>query len=230
MSIEDDIATLRGAITADLGTKVARVENYGYPDSLALCAIDSVYSLGVRYGATKNVVKRYREHRAESGGNPQHDNLTDLMAAIDAAGGPESAASTLFDNNNLTPGAHTLKSVALASAARRVIEQTGCNTTEDLRKASVDPEALRAIGTAWRSEPGLGPASWSYFGMLAGVDGVKVDRMIQRYVTKALGMTRPDDARIAAAVTGVASSLGVAAHDLDHAIWRKQSARKQLAA
>src|ERR1700694_1929444 len=65
----------------------------------------------------------------------------------------------------------------------------GVNTAEDLRSAANDPARLERIRTAWQKVPGQGSGiTWHYAQMLAGVPGVKPDRMIIRFVAKALGL------------------------------------------
>ena len=59
---DSDLARLVAACRERLGP----LENWrplyaGYRDGLALCVIDSIQSIGVRYGAVENVVKRYRD-------------------------------------------------------------------------------------------------------------------------------------------------------------------------
>ena len=49
----------------------------GYPDSLALCIVDSVQSTGIRYGTTAKVVNRYRTYRTAQGGDPETDSVSD---------------------------------------------------------------------------------------------------------------------------------------------------------
>jgi len=54
----EDIDALVVNVRRDIGDSIPVIENYGYAGSLALCAIDSVFSLGVRYGSTRKVVAR----------------------------------------------------------------------------------------------------------------------------------------------------------------------------
>ena len=73
--------------------------------------------------------------------------------------------------------------------------------------------------------PGQGSGiSWRYVRLLAGVQEVKPDRMIIRFVARAIGRTpMPNEA--AALVTAVATGLNVDLRGLDHRIWRFQSGR-----
>jgi hypothetical protein len=63
--------------------------------------------------------------------------------------------------------------------------------------------------------------------MLAEIPGVKADRMVIRYVARAIGV-RPETVspeRAAHLVGRVAEAKGWDTIDLDHAIWRLESGR-----
>ena len=212
-------------VRADFPKGVPLLPNYGYPDSLALCAVDSVYSLAARYAGVTNAVSRYVDARAESGADATADSLTDLIEAIDSAGGPVSAAATLFRNRQVAPGTKRRKTEALYGAVTRLSgSELGVVTVADLVERAGDSGRLEQARRAWMAEPGLGYGSWRYLLMLAGVPGVKIDRMVTRYVARALGRTLPKD-ELEAAFAGAAESLSVGIHELDHAIWRKESGR-----
>lgn len=59
----DDVMVLVTACETDLGDPSLWFTPGGYPDSLALCIIDSIYSTGARYSSVVNVLKRYRNYR-----------------------------------------------------------------------------------------------------------------------------------------------------------------------
>ncbi len=229
-----DVALLVAA-TGKLGSQ----ENWswpgGYPNSLALCAIDSVYSLRARYAGVTNVVARYREHRKNHGSDSKHDGGPELLAAIVSVGGPERAASDLFDNHTKAPGTNVLKSVALAEAVSNLAELK-LHTTADLRGRLQEPakagraleqasEDYTAAYRAWTRVRGLGPASWHYLLMLAGIDGVKADTMVTRFVANAIGERKVSPKRASRAVRQAAEELCVRVVELDHTIWRYQSGR-----
>jgi len=218
-----DIGALAARIAVDFPDGIAEISGYGYPDSLALCAIDSVYSLRAHYSGVQRAVASYRASRAADGANAACDSLSDLVDAIARAGGAEAAARNLFDNVQFAPGTRRRKAEALYGVSRR-LAAAGISEASALRDAAGDPAYLRTIKAVWLREPGLGYASWRYVGMLAGVTGVKVDRMVIRYVQGAIG----EDAgkyRIEQAVEGVAGLNGIPTHELDNAIWRLQSGR-----
>lgn len=55
MTVASDISAVERLVREMLGDSSSWAEPAGYPDSLALCAIDSVYSLQSHYSATVRV-------------------------------------------------------------------------------------------------------------------------------------------------------------------------------
>lgn len=69
--------------------------------------------------------------------------------------------------------------------------------------------------------------SWKYLLMLAGIDGIKPDRMIHGYITNAIGV-RVTDQEAIDLLTNVQRAWPEPRPtllELDHAIWRYQSGR-----
>ncbi|MGC0365904.1 hypothetical protein ABH922_003888 [Rhodococcus sp. 27YEA15] len=69
--------------------------------------------------------------------------------------------------------------------------------------------------------------TWDYFLKLAGIPGVKADRMDVRYVATAFGVAPETVGAVDAAglVKAVAENCGHNLIHLDHAIWRFESGR-----
>lgn len=164
MTVAGDVDAVEKFVRNRLGEPSSWAEPAGYPDSLALCAIDSAYSLQSRYTATVHVLDHYRTYRREQGGDPNKDGVPELLAAIQQVGGPTAAADDPFRNRGNAPGTRRLKSESLAEAVGRLAD-IGVETTADLRSADRS-EARRA----WRVT-GLGPVSWEYLLMLSGAQG-----------------------------------------------------------
>lgn len=201
----------------------------GYRSSLALCIIDAIQSTGVRYSSVVRVVNRYRAARAECGADANTDGAPELEASFDAIGGVDPWATRIGTRNRVSthPGA-PLKAEAVRDAAR-VLRKAGIETTEDFRASASEEQHSGTAEVAWRSVAGQGSGvTWHYARILAGVPGVKPDRMILRFVSDAL-QTRPDRITTANAiklVSDAAAELGVSATALDHAIWRFQRKRR----
>ena len=216
MTIAGDVDAVEKLVRDKLGEPSLWVEPDGYRDSLALCAIDSVYSLQSHYTATIHVLDRYRTHRREQGGDPNKDGAPELLAAIQHVGGPAAAADDLFRNRANAPGTKRLKSESLVEAVGRLLD-IGVETTAHLRSADTS-DARRA----WRVK-GLGAVSWDYLLMLAGVQGVKADTRVRNFVTTAVGESDVvSKERAERAAKAAAQRLGSTQRALDHAIWQYQ--------
>ncbi len=198
----------------------------GYPDSLALCVIDSIQSIGVRYTSVGNVLDRYRLYRRESGAEPSTDGVEELLTTFTGVGGTSIWASKIGNQHKTSTRAGAPLKAEAVWAAAQALKQLGVLTAEDLRGTS--GEALERTKAAWLGVPGQRSGiAWRYVLMLAGVPGVKPDRMIRRFVAAALSVPlNKVTADVAGdAVTRAANILGVDVKALDHAIWRWQSGR-----
>jgi hypothetical protein len=187
----------------------------GYPDSLGLCVIDAIWSMGVRYGGVENVLRRYRTYRGTAA---DHDSPGDLVEAIEQSGGPGAFSDLVKNHQRTSTKSGILKSQAVLEAARVLIEH-GVHTCSDLQSLVITGDEI-AVENQWISIRGQSSGiSWSYFLMLAGIDGVKPDRMIRRFVARALGAKDIPAQEAAVLVNAAAKTLGTSATQLDHAIW-----------
>lgn len=203
-------------------------DGYGYPNSLALCIVDSVQSTGVRYPSVEAVVRRYRDYRGKQGGDANRDGANELVATFSELNDPGEWTKVIGNQNKTsTRQGAPLKAVAIQSAAEAMVKQ-GVLTGEALRDVATNPERLASVRDAWLAVPGQKSGiTWRYVLMLVGVPGVKPDRMIIRFVADTLGLNRRKVATTFAAdaITETANALDMSPTDLDHAIWEWQ--RKQ---
>lgn len=228
LSDDTDLTALTEACDTDLGDPDLWFTPGGYPRSLALCIIDSIYSTGAQYSSVINIVERYRQYRTELGGDADTDGVDELAGTITELGGPDSWATRIGNRRPTSTAAGApLKADAIA-ALTVTLPEHGVRTTNDLTALAARPEALKAIERAWRATPGQQSGiTWTYALMLAKIPGVKADRMVIRYVARALGV-RPETVspeRAAYLVGRVAEAKGWKTTDLDHAIWRFESGR-----
>ncbi|OBG69767.1 heme peroxidase [Mycobacterium sp. E3339] len=223
-----DLAALIAACESDLGDPNLWFEPDGYPDSLALCIIDSIYSTGARYSSVVNIVSRYREYRNQQGGDADTDGADELLAAITEVGGPDDWATQIGNRRpTSTKGGAPLKAETITALAKALPER-GVRTTSDLRTAATKPEGLTQVKRAWLATPGQGSGiTWDYALMLAQLPGVKADRMVIKYVARAIGVPpeKLSPQRAAQLVTRVAEVKRWNPIHLDHAIWRFESGR-----
>ncbi|MEU5566146.1 hypothetical protein [Micromonospora musae] len=196
----------------------------GYPDSLALAVIDGIWSMGVRYKAVENVVGRYRRHRREAGGDPNRDGVRELVQHYEQVGGPERFAEQVDNRQRVSthPGA-VLKAEAVYRAGLS-LQAVGIETCEQLRTAATGSDKAR-VKSVWLAVPGQASGiSWRYLLMLAGLPGVKPDRMIRRFVARALDRADVPPEAAGCLVEKAAELLDVSPTSLDHEIWRHERA------
>lgn len=207
------------------GSKAPR----GYPDSLALCIIDSIQSTGVRYSSVRKVVDSYGRYRRAQAADPTTDGARELIATRDELGGPEGWAEQIGNRNKAsTKAGAPLKAEAIRAAAV-ALSEVDITTTADLRDAASDESRLKRVESAWcgvvAQRSGV---SWHYVQMLAGTSGVKPDRMIIRFVADCLALPRATVTPNYALdiVKATAKSMGMSPSDLDHGIWQYQRRRR----
>jgi hypothetical protein len=200
----------------------------GYPDSLALCTIDAIQSTGVTPASVQKVIARYRAHRIALGGNPETDGIVALLGSFHDIGTAELWARTVGNDNRVSsePDA-PLKAVVIESAAT-ALSDIEIYSAADLREVATYAEFRPAVEAAWTGVAGQrSGVTWRSLLTLAGVPGVKPDRVIMRFVAGAVGLdagvVEPDFA--VEAIERTAADLGVPSTALDHAAWKWQRAR-----
>lgn len=191
-----------------------------------------------------NVVNNYRTYRKSQRGNADVDGVVELLGTFEHLGGAM-AWTDQVDNHWLTSTrSGILKSEAVRREAHALADRNAW-TVADLHAAALDG-SLPAIEADWLGVTGQGSGvSWGYVPILArpqarsgasanlieayadAVIGVKPDRMITRYVARAIGGTERDvsNRTAGALVKHAAKEMGCDVFGLDHAIWRYQSGR-----
>lgn len=197
----------------------------GYPDSLALCIIDAIYSTGSHYNSVVNVVERYIERHGRS------DGAKDLVASIEGAGGPRQWAVDVVDN--LKP-AHTQPSAPLKAEvifqAAQLMGNLGIDTVSGLISAVEASPQNNPVHDGWKALPSQSSGvTYNYLLILAGLPSVKPDRMVLRYLREALGQDAElSTSRAIELITDAAHVIGVSPRTLDHVVWRAASGREPL--
>jgi hypothetical protein len=195
----------------------------GYPNSLALCILDSIWSIGVNYDRhVIPVLNRYRQLAATSDRDANHDTPCDLAATIAQLGGPDAFADAVRSRHRTSSKNGILKAEAVGQAARLFCEAS-IMIAADLvsREADVKPRWHRIRG----QQSGV---SWKYLLMLAGIDGIKPDRMIHGFITNAIGVsvTNQEAIELLTDVQRAWPEPRPTLLELDYAIWRHQSGRR----
>lgn len=220
---QDEVDTLVEYCENNLGDKTLWQTPEGYPDSLALCIIDSLYSTGSHYTSVVNVIIKYKNTEGTSHG------AQDLLESIQKAGGPRSWAQNVV--SNLKP-AHTkpralLKAEVIKRAAQLMVDLE-IDTVEDLSAAVEAAPQDNPVHAGWKKLPSQSSGvTYNYLLILAGMPSVKPDRMVLRFLAAALG-EGPDISlgRAVALIEATAEELQVGSRTLDHIVWRAASGRE----
>jgi len=226
----DEVGALVERIRVDVAAEWSDyVPPRGYAD-ISLALVDAVYSIQMRYTAVRRVVTAYasasgipdRPLAAAQSSTPPEGGLSRLLERASALSGMQLADHLFGGSRSKTRG--RLKADVCADVASRLI-RAGVTTRDDLREQAADPR----VRSAWTGTTGLAWVTWQYFCMLNGLDGLKPDVTLIRFVTKTLG--RPVSATETERLLVSASDHLRRDHPdlnrrtLDHTLWRFESGR-----
>lgn len=111
-SMSTDLGGLLTAVQQDLGDSANWQCPVEFHYSLALCALNSAYSLRATSASVKKVISLYRESRATA----DTDSGPDLLQFMQEAGGPEDFARDVLQNLSKLPGTSRLRTVGIHEA------------------------------------------------------------------------------------------------------------------
>jgi len=202
--------------------------------SLPLCVIDAVFSIGVKYDSTRRVVIRYCDHTSQrrirsSTAQPppeQQESMTTFCTRPEQSDVEQMAVQVYKNRQRTSTKAGILKAEAVLLFAQ-ALRSFGIEYLQDVPQVA-DSNAFESV---IRLIPGQRSGiSLQYFWMLAGSEAfVKPDRMVIRFLESALG--RP---------VGIAEAIGLLREAssqlntdfpnmnprlLDHEVWKYQRSR-----
>jgi hypothetical protein len=202
----------------------------GYHD-LPLCVIDAVFSVGMTYTATRNVVlsfiawaQRQGTPLADEGLRAGHDrpecSVSEVLALL-ASRSDEELTTVIFSNSNRTSSKSGILKARASVQALDVLRDREIDVGRQLLGAVHDAE----LKIAWRQVRGQGSGiSWRYLLMNAGHEGVKPDRMIVRFVSEGLerdvSPAEAEDLMIAAHELLQREHPSLTLRTFDHAAWK----------
>ena len=205
-------------------------ESYYY-NSLPLCVIDSVYSIGVKYESVKNVISSFCEyekiqkHRVSRKTIPkisEQYKVSDFLNKFNDYSN-EKLAKEIFRNSQRTSSrSGILKSQAVVEFLR-ILKRYEIDTFQDLMKSNNDfkNDILKIKG----QKSGI---SLQYFYMLAGSEElIKPDRMIIRFLEANLNrkvsfIESLEIIKSTCQELKTEYSIEITPRELDNAIWNYQ--------
>jgi hypothetical protein len=225
-----EAATLTEKCRSLFGDESRWITAGGYPHSLALSIIDSIFSTGSHYQSVINVVSEYRAYRLGQGGDADQDGTKELLATFEEVGGSAGWADLV---NNHKP-AHTrpnalLKAEVVKQAAEALQNKLDITTREGVHSAYSIDNSLAELKKNWLCLPSQSSGvTFNYFLILCGFQSVKPDRMVIRFVTEHAGLEGKDitPMQTAELIGQVAENYPTQPRRLDHVIWRHVSGRE----
>lgn len=223
--LDADLAHVTQRIKADLGPQ----SSWPSPvllDGLAQCVLNALYSTGNRSEAVVRVLDRYRQRRLAAGADPETDGPAELLLEIESCGGPQGFADELQNYWRAWQRKTAPYKTEVIYGAAELLASSSVRNRDQLKAALANPATHERLKKGWLALPGQRSGlTWRFFLMNSGMPGIKADRMITRWTSRALGRkVRPPEAeRI---LTGAAQRLGVDARRLDHAVWDEERRRR----
>jgi hypothetical protein len=236
VDFRDNVQRLVNCCERVLSLKDATLPPEYFYQSLPLCVIDAVFSLGVKYEGTKRTVMRYcdyfklqriREDRETLPPIGEQDSMESLLERMTSIG-PERFATEIFDNRQRTSTKSGILKVEAVLRFATVLKRYGVNYLQDV--PTIIPN--EAFEEEIRAIPGqTSGLALGYFFMLSGSgDFIKPDRMVLRFLERALGR-RVSSQKAKPLVVEAASLLqtsypGLTPRLLDNQMWKSQRGEK----
>jgi len=221
-------------IRETLGNLDAPLPDNEWYSSLALCVIDAVYSIGVRYESVQSAISNFcwwAHWEKDLPKAPREYTISEFIALLEPFNRDwDKIADEVFSNRQRTsPRGGILKAEAVFKFAK-VLKQYGIEKYE-----SIPPEGLNyKVATDIQGITGQGSGlSYKYFLMNAGnTREVKGDRMITRFVGEAVGSPgisgdEAEDLVRAAADVLQAEHPELTPYKLDNLIWNYQRNKEE---
>jgi hypothetical protein len=208
------------AVISELGDVTTWNRPTGYKSSLALCVMDSIWSIGVKYKTVENVLDQYLIDRGFTGLSQSQlcvDTPRDFLSWCESFGGLknlELVAERLNNRNQTSSTNGVLKASAVLTACELLAHEE-IDTTESLFLSTEN------FKQKWLYEiPGQRSGmSWKYLLMLAGSPGVKPDRMVMRFMERHLVPASLEAHEFVNKLLVVINDSSITATDVDHRIW-----------
>ena len=207
-------------------------DEYHY-ESLSLCVIDAVFSIGVRYASTRQTVIKYcdfygmKRIRDDFNSLPieaEQESISQLINKIENKGIEEFTDEVLKNRQRTSSCNGILKTDAVLRFAK-ILREVNVEYLQDIYRVINNDKFEEEIKKIPGQKSGI---SLKYFFMLAGSsDFIKPDRMIIRFLEKVLN--RKVDIEEAQSLLREASEIlkvqfpHITPRILDHEIWKKMS-------
>jgi len=211
----------------------AQLSNEYYYSNLPLCIIDAIFSIGIKYTTTQNVVKRFSDYlninkfRKYGSNFPQINEQYSIKQFIEfyQENDIDFITNDIYKNKCRTSTVNgILKSEAIFEFTK-VLQKYEINYFQDITKVVNNANFERDIKYITGQGSGI---SLSYFFMLAGDENlIKPDRMVERFVEDCIQkkLSTSEITQLFLKVIQIVKTTypNLTLRELDHEIWKYQS-------
>ncbi len=195
-------------------------------NSIVFCLVDSIFSIGAKYGSVKGVVKRYCErfNLEEFDASCVHPSDNHTISAFIKNIEPyenDYGAAEIYNNSQRTSSQSGILKAEAVFEAAKVLQKHNIDRLDDIRILKNTEELERDF----RSIRGQGSGiSFSYFMMLCGDENrIKLDRWLLRFAEIAAGEPVSEE-QVRNSLLHVCENLkndypGITPRRLDYLIW-----------
>jgi hypothetical protein len=221
---------------SDIKLPIIELSDSYFYSSMALCVVDAVYSIGVKYAGVKNVVKSFQNYKKVEIENIHRSRVQSLsdynstytlgnFISLLEENEPEYNAKNIFKNSQRTSTRNGILKAEAVLLFAKSLHNHNIIDFRSLIKIDVNDKTLRLAECEIKEIPGQKSGiSFQYFLMLAGDDNqIKPDRMVIRFLKECLKreITSENASEI---LINTANNLGIAPRKLDHSVWSYQRA------
>lgn len=169
--------------------------------------------------------------RRAQGCDPNTDGAEELLVSFEAVDGSAGWAEAVNNRKPSHTGRALLKGevVHRAALALAALEGDPVETAADTREEFLRDSELKRIKKAWLQLPSQSSGvTFNYLLILVGLQSVKPDRMLMRFIEEHAGLEGKDvtPKEAASLISQVAELYPTQARKLDHVIWRHVSGRE----
>ena len=220
-------------IKDDINLLEAKLSNEYFYNSITLCIIDAVFSIGVRYTSVQNTVKKYCDYYdvkifrdRNNSLFPNHENQESIRTLINRIEdlSIQKFTESVFKNKQKTSTKSGILKTEAVLLFAKSLEKNGVIDYTDINKIFTSKKIEESIKLIPGQKSGI---SFKYFLMLISNENyIKPDRMIIRYFENLVN-TKLSESQIIFIVKEVCKLLkkdfeNISPRLLDHEIWKYQ--------
>lgn len=233
--MDEESRSIANFCEQNLNLSQAKLSNEYYYNSLPFCVIDSIFSIGVNYSSTRQVVvnycdyfclKRIRKDKNRIPDEEEQESISSFCKKFEELGAPTFTDKIFKNKQRTSTKAGVLKSEAVYLFCK-ILQKYHVEYMQNVKKIILDKKFEEDIKKIKGQKSGI---SLRYFFMLSGSeDLIKPDRMILRFLEKILrrrvSLTDAQEILRKTSENLKSKYPNINPRILDHQIWNFESGR-----